>query len=104
MHALLGRLLLLVLLAIDWAADPDLLAPTVRALAARLASTECYCHSLRCREEARREAIPAGSADPGPVAPPTTAPACPCPESRSPPDPGGVARAGLVYLFMSIRC
>jgi hypothetical protein len=46
-----GRLLLLLLLAVDWAADPSQLAPTVRLLSHSLGSTECFCGSVKSGEE-----------------------------------------------------
>jgi hypothetical protein len=42
----MSRLFLLLLLAVDWAASPEHMAPAVRALAKPMASTECFCYSL----------------------------------------------------------
>jgi hypothetical protein len=47
----MSRLFLLLLLGVDWAATPDQLAPAVSVLAHRLASTECFCHSLVSRPD-----------------------------------------------------
>jgi hypothetical protein len=55
MSDLVGRLLLLFLLGVDWAADPELLAPAVQALAAPMASTECCCPSLSYRHDIRSQ-------------------------------------------------
>jgi hypothetical protein len=45
----MSRLFLLLLLAVDWAASPEQLAPAVALLAKPMASTECYCDSLTPR-------------------------------------------------------
>src|SRR5438876_581161 len=58
MAPVLSRLFLLLLLACDWAADPSWLAPTLQALSAPLASTECFCHSLAHRAQIAWECAP----------------------------------------------
>jgi hypothetical protein len=103
MHALARGLFLLLLLAVDWAADPTLVAPAVEAQARRWASTENVCPSAGHAESVRRHAAPDPQAAPGPCDP---APA----ESSRPPHPPRPERAsqpatpgGLVYVLRSIR-
>jgi hypothetical protein len=102
MYPILPRLFLLLLLGVDWAADPSQVAPALEPLAAPLASTECFCHSTVYRDALLDECASA------PVLAlavpdfcditPAQAPAPRLPEWQ-PPAPG----AGLVYVFMSLR-
>jgi hypothetical protein len=95
----LGRFLLL-LLVVDWAADPARLAPALRALARSQASTENVCPSAGYREDVCRAAAPRPI--PAPVrgevpGPRATPPAAPPPDF---PPPGRAP----VHRFASIRC
>jgi hypothetical protein len=92
------RLLLLLLLAVDWATDPF---QGTSSLSQPLASTEVHCHSLQRHAEVIKvcaEApwlcIPGSS---------TLVPAChPLPSRPRPLDATGPCQS-LVYVFMSIR-
>jgi hypothetical protein len=100
-HALLNRSLLLVLLAVDWAADP---CQGTSPLSSTLHSTIVFCHSLVYRGEISRRCGPEVRPEPRrqehgkvvgcleePEQPPTTTPATNFPAGT------------LVYLFMSLR-
>jgi hypothetical protein len=97
MRPLLGRLLLLLLLACDWAADP---CQGTSPLSEPFASTETFCHSLIHRVEISRQCAPLL----GPLLDllPCSALSCSFPpatafvRSRS-------LDTDLVYLFRSIR-
>jgi hypothetical protein len=103
MNPVAARLFLVFLLGVDWAADPAQLPVAVRALARRMASTECFCHSLATRGNALRRACPADPPPRLPVRPPRgSAPQlAPGIDVQAFADASPVA--GLVYLFMSIR-
>jgi hypothetical protein len=104
MYGRTARLFLLLLLAVDWGAEPEHLAPAVRMLARRLSSTECICPSLAYRREAVRKACPADAPERHVrrLPPRGTFPTRP---DRSAPGVLRPARAGgLVYLLLSIRC
>jgi hypothetical protein len=99
MHAVIGRLLLLLLLACDWAADPH---QGTSPLSRPLASTECICHSLAHREAVRQGCLPALQGGPGgPPAHVSTPWPRPAPRVQEPPDTAPAA--GFVYVFMSLR-
>jgi hypothetical protein len=103
MCGILGRLFLLLLLACDWAADPAYLAPAVQALAAPMASTECFCHSLAYRAALQKTS--AGAQDPTPacLAPAMNDCCCfwtaPSLQILTPFSP-----TSLLYVFLSLRC
>jgi hypothetical protein len=104
MHDIVGRLFLLLLLAVDWAADPSVLAPAVKALAAPMASTECFCHSWSNRQDIRNESAPASQ--PTFSTDDMTGAAC-CPQLPclwAEPVPAAHPPTHLVYVFMAIRC
>jgi hypothetical protein len=61
MNLLAGRLLLLLLLGVDWVASPEQLAPSVRALARRNASTVCLSQLSSSPSVSRRHAGTDGS-------------------------------------------
>jgi hypothetical protein len=54
----LKRLLLFLLLAVDWAADPALLAPAVQPLASPWCSTENFCPSGGYQREVLHQSRP----------------------------------------------
>jgi hypothetical protein len=102
MLPIVHRLFLALLLAIDWAADPSLLAPGLEVLAAPLASTECYCYSLKQRDEIRKVA---GTAQGEHEA---RQPGChrrhlPRPDPRPRKPPQTVRAVRLVYLLLFLR-
>jgi hypothetical protein len=99
MSAVLARLLLLLLLGVDWAADPSLVAPALQLLARPLASTENLCPSVAYREAVRKESAPAPQAAPAPR--PHRQPA-PRPRPGLP-APAVALSVDLVYVLMSIR-
>lgn len=102
MQALAGRLLLLVLLALDWAAAPTLVAPALQSLARPWANTENVCPSGAYREAMRRECAPEpqvgtfgcmpreGTRPTGKL----------CPASRT---SAAVHGTNMVYVFMTLR-
>jgi hypothetical protein len=101
MFSVAGRLFLLFLLGVDWVADPSQLAPGLEALAAPMASTECYCPSLAHRQAVRAQSAPA--LKPTFVAPATSEDAAPRSVGiRPPPFPAPTATVSLIYLFLSI--
>jgi hypothetical protein len=97
----LARGLLLVLLAVDWAADPALVAPAVAAQARRWSNTETVCPGVAYRHASRRDCAPALRPAPGRSAPDGS----PRLRLTSRPDAARCAdsASSLVYLFMSIR-
>jgi hypothetical protein len=101
MFAVAGRLFLLFLLGVDWVADPSQLAPGLEAMAAPMASTECYCPSLAHRQAVRAQSVPAPRPTPaaGALA---DRPAPPQGGLRPEPLPAPCATISLVYLFLSI--
>jgi hypothetical protein len=102
MNFVAGRLFLLSLLAVDWAADSTLVAPAVQPLAAPMASTECYCHSLACRQIICTAST--CTTQPAFVGGHTAAAAlCPRRGARRPEAPLAAGPGhSLVYVFMSI--
>jgi hypothetical protein len=101
MQSILHRVLLFVLLGLDWAADPSLLAPALHPLAKAWCNTENVCPSGGYQRALRREVAPAKRPSDherfaGARAP--SAPAVPA---------AGLVRtislAGLLYVFMSLR-
>ncbi len=101
MPSLVGRLFLFVLLALDWAADPALLAPGLELQAKPWCSTENVCPSGQYVRAVLRHSDP----DPQPAVvaclPPVVAPwpvAPPAAVSARPATP-----VSPVYLFMSLR-
>ncbi len=102
MPSLAGRLFLLLLLALDWAADPALLAPAVSLLASPWGSTENVCPSGGYQRDVLRQCRPVRS--PAPAARPSATPAPrlgrPRPASRPSRAPAPVSP---VYVFMSLR-
>jgi hypothetical protein len=103
MNAIAARLFLLLLLGVDWAADPAQLPPAIRLLARRMASTECFCHSLTRRSDALRTACPAGRPHGLPSRWRRAATTHLWPALLAQ-EPARVSLgAGLIYLFMSIR-
>jgi hypothetical protein len=100
MPSLVGRLFLFVLLALDWAADPTLLAPAVELLAQAWGSTENVCPSAgyqrdvlwQCRPDpgaGRAASAAAPAAPPGPPGSASQATSAPAPVSPA-------------YVFMSL--
>jgi hypothetical protein len=102
MLSLVGRLFLLLLLALDWAADPALLAPAVALLASPWGSTENVCPSGGYQRDVLRQCRPERRPAPAayPSATPASRPGRPRPASRP---SRGPAPVGPVYVFMSIR-
>lgn len=100
MPPLLTRLSLLLLLALDWAVGPELLAPALHALARPWCSTENVCPSSAYREAVRRESTPE------PRVASARIPRGPTPQrlaaATRPPPPTPPPR-DLVYLYMSLR-
>jgi hypothetical protein len=102
MTALLERLLLLLLLALDWVANPALLAPVVQPLATPWCSTENVCPSGGYQQEVLRQSRPdldaAGSGPAADIAPL---------ESALPRDvarmPSALSPVSLLYVFLSLR-
>jgi hypothetical protein len=99
MHAVIGRLLLLLLLACDWAVDSF---QGTSPLSRPLGSTECFCHSLAHRQAICQGCLPAPQAGPG-GPPALTGMAPPRPALRAQESPDAAPAAGLVYVFMSLR-
>ena len=97
-----GRLFLLFLLGVDWAADPSLLAPAVRPLAAPMASTECFCHSWSYRQYIRYQSAPHPTFPVGDTIWPAVSP--PPGELWAEVIPAVYSPTRLVYVFMSILC
>jgi hypothetical protein len=102
MHSLVGRLCLLLLLALDWYAPPALLAPALNALAGHLRSTENFCPSGTYQRAVGRDIAPSprpGGSRPMPLL---------CARQLIP-TCGTVQRSqavppiNLVYTFMSVR-
>jgi hypothetical protein len=101
LYAAIGRLLLLLLLVCDWAADPSL---GTSPLSAPLASTESFCHSLAHREAVRQGCRPAPQGGPGGLPPHPHAEVPPPPHAQMAQEPPTPAPASsLVYVFMSLR-
>jgi hypothetical protein len=92
------RLLLLLLLAVDWATDPY---QGTSPLSQPLASTEVHCHSLQRHAEIAKVCAEAHLlCVPGS---PAVVPACDPPLPRpAPPDAPGLCNS-VLYVFMSIR-
>jgi hypothetical protein len=102
MRPVLSRLFLFALLAIDWWADPSLVAPALQPLASRWGNTTCVCHSVAHRETIRQVLT-------SPPQPTLDCPPLPCGE----PEPFAAVRqepthtfrdTDLLYVFLSIRC
>jgi hypothetical protein len=102
MIALLRRLLLLLLLALDWSADAALLAPAVGPLAKPWRSTKNVCASGGYQLAVLQQSRPdLGSTVPGPAAdaaPPGSVPARDAAKVPSALDP-----IRHLYVFMSLR-
>jgi hypothetical protein len=63
------RLLLFLLLALDWAADPSLVAPAVEPLSKPWCNTENFCPSRGYQQAVLQQSLPdQGSACLGPAA------------------------------------
>jgi hypothetical protein len=103
MYPLIGRLLLLLLLGVDWAANPSQVAPAVQSLAAPLASTENFCHSLVRRKEIDEQSAPelGGTFCPCSLLPHTSPPL----SNLLPVSLVGDSASftNLIYLFMALR-
>ena len=94
------RLLLFLLLALDWAADPSLLAPVVEPLSKPWCSTENFCPSRGYQQAVFQQSLPdQGSARLSPPADPAV------PESAV--DAVKIFSAIIpvrhLYVFMSLR-
>jgi hypothetical protein len=99
MYAGIGRLLLLLLLACDWAVDPY---QGTSSLSRPLASTDSYCHSLAHREAALQSCLPALQGGPGTLPPNLDTP--PPPRGRPAQEPTApLTPLRLVYVLMSLR-
>jgi hypothetical protein len=97
MNPVLSRLVVFLLLACDWAADP---CQGASLLSAPLASTECYCHSITYRADIARECASAPHllGYPVPAAQAAAAFSLPAAPNFGPAEP----KAELIYVFMSI--
>jgi hypothetical protein len=97
MHAVFGRLLLLLLLACDWAVDPY---QGTSPLSAPLASTESFCHSLAHQQATRQACLPAPQGGHCTLSPFADTPPLPPAEAALEPPAPALSR---VYVFMSLR-
>jgi hypothetical protein len=102
MPPLVGRLFLLLMLAVDWYADPALLAPSLCLLAKPWCSTENVCPSCGYQQEVLRQSRPDHDTS-GPVPAADIAPL----ESASSRDvarmPPALNPVRHLYVFMSLR-
>jgi hypothetical protein len=101
MPSILSRLLLLVLLGLDWAADPTLLAPAVEVFAGAWRSTENVCPSVNYQRVVRRVVAPATG--------PSSRERAPDASARTRPEPRArithqfASATSRLYVFMSLR-
>jgi hypothetical protein len=99
MPAAFRQILLLLLLGLDWAADPGLLAPAVQAGVQRWGNTATVCPAGAGQEATRRD----DGAAPG-AAPAAAAGAPRAPDAAGPRNcPRAARRGGLVYVLLSLR-
>jgi hypothetical protein len=100
MSPLTVRLLLTLLLGVDWAADPAQLPPAVRALARRNGSTVCLrqlptCHTAAPGRTCLAVPLPHGGLPP--LHPAAGSTPRPWPAPRTVPD------GGLLYFLVSLQ-
>jgi hypothetical protein len=101
MQLILHRVLLFLLLGLDWAADPSLLAPALHPLAKAWCNTENVCPSGGYQRALRREIAPAKRpSDRQRIA---GAPAPSAPTFRAEWLARATSLAGQLYVFMSLR-
>lgn len=101
MYSILYRLFLFLLLGLDWAADPMLLAPALQPLAKAWCSTENVCPSTGYQRAVRRATAP-GNRPSGLESPPVGV-AVARPPSASEVTRLFVSLASHLYVFMSLR-
>jgi hypothetical protein len=96
----LERLLLFLLLAVDWAADPALLAPAVQPLASPWCSTENFCPSSGYQREVLQQSRPLQTS-------PILGRAADSSSPKVTPDAVGMVSAfnpvSHLYVFLSLR-
>jgi hypothetical protein len=97
MYPVLSRLIVFLLLACDWAADP---CQGASLMSAPLSSTECICHSLAYRADIARECASAPHLIVYPLlgTPTLAASDPPVAPGFGPVEP----KAERIYVFMSI--
>jgi hypothetical protein len=102
MITFLERLLLLLLLALDWAAGPALLAPAVQPLAKRWRGTENVCPSGGYQQAILQECRPdLGTARPGTAADTISPESAPLPEEVQ--LSSAFHKINHLYVFLSLQ-